>query len=429
MRTLPAGRAYSRRRRTALVVLCAAVAPLLPAFRTYVPHPEPPAITGRAFVITEDEVLASFSLDRVARALGAEGAGAWLDVVASSAERPAAAMPLNRLTASAAHDRTGPAAMMWAHVRPIAIVNRFDLAPANYSNCGEARFIYTRTNGSSTRLHIAVEAVLPNRHRDKGKAGCAAVAAFWWDLAQTESPDARRERLERFFFDDASLDAASFSRNGRIRTSEISDGRPRFAQFEMRHHCEPARPCRTRFARVPLDNMPDPALFDAGTPGDRGDAFRREFLRQVPSLAREDVNRMAMDLDRSYSVTDVDGLVPPFNYRLPFRRSLRGTAGREFREAIALELKKAGSGLTPEDIIDRAETQNCAGCHGKPGPVGGGAVFPQAFERGEHIAEQSRSAPRISPALREVFVPYRIEVLRAYLSATSFVSLSQEETQ
>lgn len=416
MRPFPAGPVRSCRSRSASIAFCAAVSLLLAAGRAYVPEPEPPAIAARAFVITEPDVLAPFALDRVARALGASGAGEWLDVVAPREERRQAVMPLNGFIAATEDGVWRPAGGEWAHVRPIAIVNRFDLAPADFANCGEYRLIYTRRNGTRAKLHIAIETVLPNPRPREGKAGCADVAEFWWELAQIESPELRRDRLERFFFHGGGLDRASFERAGRIRTSEISDGRPRFAQFEARRHCDAARPCRTQFARVPLDNMPDAALFDATVPGERGAAFRRAFLGQVGALAVNDVNRLTMSLDRAYSVRDVDGLVPAFNYRLPFRRSLRAPAGREFREQIAQELKKAGSDLAPEDIIDRAETQNCAGCHGKPGPVGGGAEFPKAFEQGEHISDESLlETATLSPAMQEVFVPYRIDLLRTYL--------------
>ena len=306
-------------------------------------------------------------------------------------------------------------------MRPIAIVNRFDLAPADFSHCGEYRLIFSRRTGNRTRLHIAVEAILPNTNPRLGRAGCASVAAFWWDLAATASANARRERLEAFFFRGLPffppvLDVRGFERTGRIRTSEISDGRPRFAQFELKRHCEMAQPCIARLTRVPLDNAPDGTLFDGDIAGERAASFRRDFLRQVASLAINDVNRYFMSVDRAYSVDGGDALIPAFNYQLPFRRAQRTAAGQMFRQQIARELKKAGSPLTPEDIIDRAETQNCTGCHGKPGSVGGGVVFPKAFELGEHIADESLfGSIRLSPALVDVLIPYRIGVLRRAL--------------
>lgn len=381
---------------------------------------------ARAFVITDAETLAPFAFDRVMAMVSAGRGAQWIDTLVADSIRPPRAdlMPLAGFIAVPDEDGSWrPAGRSnWSHVKAVAIVNRFDLAPAGFRHCGESRLIFTRRTEHAMRLHIAIEIILPNPNPQQGKAGCAGVAAFWQDLARTESSDARRQRLDRFFFAGtpplrAVLDARSFERGGRIRTSEISSARPKFRQFEVKRDCPSGRPCGARLARVPLDNMPDATLFAADTA--RAAAFRRDFLRQVPSLSIPDVNRYSMNVDRAYSVDNLEDHIAPFNYRLPFQRSLRTRTGQEFREQIARELQKAGSHLTPEDIIDRAETQNCAGCHAKPGPVGGGLEFPKAFDSGEHIAADSLEGPaRLSAALEEVFLPYRIRFLAEHVQAT-----------
>src|SRR5690349_16811 len=63
---------------------------------------------------------------------------------------------------------------------PLALTNRFDLAPANGANCGQYRAIYARrTNVETDRLHIIFEATLPNPDPAAGLAGCRPVAEFW----------------------------------------------------------------------------------------------------------------------------------------------------------------------------------------------------------------------------------------------------------
>jgi hypothetical protein len=166
--------------------------------------------------------------------------------------------------------------------------------------------------------------------------------------------------------------------------------------------------------------MPAAVLFDASLSNQSGKSFRREFLCQVALLARADVNRYSMNLGSAYSTSDIGTVVPQFNYQLPFRASLRTPAGRQFRRQIVRELKRIGSSLTPEDIIGRAETQNCVGCHGKPGPVGGGLIFPKAFETGEHVMDDTLvGKSRLSPAMENVFVPFRVLLLEEYLHATT----------
>ncbi|HYC93443.1 MAG TPA: hypothetical protein VEO54_29825 [Thermoanaerobaculia bacterium] len=410
-------------RAPAVAVALSAAALLLLGSSPYARKPSLSTLGARSFVITDAETLAPFTFERVMESLSAGRSAAWLEtlVAPQNSGRQPVVMPLSGFIVAPQDGHWRPAGARWSHVRPIAIVNRFDLAPADYRHCGEYRLILTRRTDGLARLHIAVEGVLPNPHPDQGKAGCAAIAAFWWDLAGIGPASARGERLERFFFDGGVLERDHFARNaGRIRTSEIGAGRPRFRQFELVRVCASTHICIRELTRVPLDNTPDGALFDAGLAGDRGASFRREFLRQVASLSIRDANRYSMTIDRTFSASNVETFVPVFNYRLPFLRSQRTAAGREFRARIAEELRKTSTGLTPEDVIARAETQNCMGCHGKSGPVGDGVVFPKAFEQGEQIADESMAkSPRLSPALEEVFVPYRIEVLREYLRTVS----------
>ena len=408
--------------------VCVATLLLGSGGRAYGPEPSPATIAARAFVITDAETLAPFTFDRaIAAVSSAESARTWLEtmtpVANDSASRRPVVTPLAGFIATADPGYWRLTGMPeWSHVRPIAIVNRFDLAPEDYSHCGEYRLIFSRRTTGRSRLNIAIEVALPNPHPREGKAGCAEVAAFWWELARITSAEERRDRLEQLFFGrypglSPVLDQQTFERGGRIRTSEISDGRPAFAQFEVKRH--PAQPY-WRLTRVPLDNMPSAALFAADVASEEAASFRREFVREVGSLSIPDVNRYSMNVDRAYSVSDVAALVPPFNYQLPFRRAQRTRVGQEFREQIAEELRKLGSPLTPEDIIARAETQNCAGCHGKPGPVGGDLIFPDAFEQGEHLEARSLvDSARLSPALKDTFLPYRIRVLRQFLKAVA----------
>jgi hypothetical protein len=382
-------------------------------------------VAGRAFVITDGHSLSPFSFEKVVTAVSSSSADAWLDVfntTRTTFEQRQAVVPLAGFVAMRGNVRWLPAASIgWANVRPIAVINRFDLAPDDYSNCGEYRVIFSHRNGQRRRLHVAFETVVANPSPALGKLGCAPIAAFWWELANLRSDQERAAKLSAFFFDGIEqlppvLSRATFEQYGRVRTSEVGDGRPNFAEFAIRRDCSAFHPCAARLTRVPLHNTPDGNLFDTNVAGERGAAFRRDFLRQVQSLARSGVNRYSMSTDLSYAITDISGVQAGFNYRLPFRRSMRTEAGQQFRDDIAAELLRIGSALTPEEIIDRSETQNCVGCHGKPGPVGGRDVFPSAFETGEHVKDDSTAqAVRLSPALETVFLPYRISVLRAYV--------------
>jgi hypothetical protein len=89
----------------------------------------------------------------------------------------------------------------------------------------------------------------------------------------------------------------------------------------------------------------------------------------------------------------------------------------KFRAQIDAELKRIGSTLTVNDLMTRADLQNCHGCHLGNVPVGEGVVFPPSFA-GTHVDE--RRTPNgtfmISPALRDVFAPNRVKILTDFLA-------------
>src|SRR5438067_29649 len=80
----------------------------------------------------------------------------------------------------------------------LGLLNRFDVAPADGSNCGQYRLVFAHRENDPIniqRLHLIFEAVLPNPHPEAGLAGCRTVAQLWSDLSSIDSLDVRRERL------------------------------------------------------------------------------------------------------------------------------------------------------------------------------------------------------------------------------------------
>ncbi len=103
-------------------------------------------------------------------------------------------------------------------VKPLALFNRLDLAPATFEHCGEYRVVYAVPNGGSKRFLLIFEAMLPNPHFKVGdpvasEAGCRPVAEFWAGLgsiAGTDEAAVRTERARRLaqFYYDGAVDAA-----------------------------------------------------------------------------------------------------------------------------------------------------------------------------------------------------------------------------
>ncbi|MEM7156699.1 MAG: hypothetical protein AAF799_27875 [Myxococcota bacterium] len=92
---------------------------------------------------------------------------------------------------------------------PIAAVNRFDLAPSDGSNCGEARLVMA--NNAANRMFVIFEAQIPNPDPECGISACAPVQEFWASLTDIDDPAARADELRMAYMDGhPDLDAAGF---------------------------------------------------------------------------------------------------------------------------------------------------------------------------------------------------------------------------
>lgn len=108
-------------------------------------------------------------------------------------------------------------------IRPLALFNRLDLAPADWSHCGEYRIVYAMPNGGfEKRFLLIFEAMLPNpgfkaNDAAASEAGCRPVAEFWAGLTGIAGTDDQAVRVERakqlsqFYYGGAAGPLASFA--------------------------------------------------------------------------------------------------------------------------------------------------------------------------------------------------------------------------
>ena len=327
---------------------------------------------------------------------------------------------------------------------PIALINRFDLTPPNGSNCGQYRMIFARvTTRPGERLHMIFESVLPNPHPESGLGGCRPVAEFWANMSHIDSPAERRALLEQFYFDGIAgfppvihPDHYSITGGG-VRTSEQQGnglGSNRMYQFRTTKECS-GGDCTLRMTPDVLENMPFGILFDSTANLPKGKAFRDAFVTQVQNLAIRDVNRYFMDIPRDFLVAESNSLdgEGSFAFDVPFSRARITAEGEEFRNRVQAELTRIGSTLTPEQIITRAETQNCVGCHFLGVPVGEGVQFPRSLDGIQQVTEDQPEAGefgpnsryRISSAMSDVFIPHRMKILTDFLATGKAPERSQ----
>jgi hypothetical protein len=173
-----------------------------------------------------------------------------------------------------------------------------------------------------------------------------------------------------------------------------------------------------------LENTVAGRLFDGNESMPAAQQFRREFLRQVETLAIRDVNLYFMNLPPEFLLAESDPGSGDYAalYGLSFLVGHLSADGRAFGAEIEKELNRIGSKLKPADIISRAETQTCVGCHLTAGPIGGGVSFPRPGFPFEHVSEIVREPGEaglrfaISPAMRNVFIPHRMKILQQFLA-------------
>ena len=172
-----------------------------------------------------------------------------------------------------------------------------------------------------------------------------------------------------------------------------------------------------------LENTPFGRFFDATYETDKAKRFRDAFVANVRTLAIPDENLFFEDIPRESllvesnpgeSETDVV-------FEIPFGLSQFTPQGADFAARIRAELSKAGSRLSPLEIVTRAQRLSCAGCHFFRGNVEGhGDNIPgiEVYQQiSESFTEPGESGPRfvISRTMQEHFIPHRMDILRAFL--------------
>lgn len=321
-----------------------------------------------------------------------------------------------------------------ASYAPIGLYNRFDLAPLDGSNCGEYRAVFGKLPGQGPgRSFIIFEAVLPNPRPDLGLEGCRPVANFWRDQTSAALSGATRaSQLRTFYFTGLPgfrpvfhVDhyGGSSTGLGQVRTNQFVQVPWLLREFKLVRICfgGSSTNCPPRFVPSTVKVNPFGNLFNPASAHPLAAAFQSAFLNQVPLLAINNLNTFTMATEAQFNVGQSDsqtgGAIDNYVAQL-------GAGPSAFRTAIQARLTSIGSPLTPDQIVARALTQSCAGCHQRSNGanLGGGLVWPPSDSSGfVHNSEFTEVGPdgprfRISPALTATFLPRRKVVLEAFLN-------------
>jgi hypothetical protein len=321
---------------------------------------------------------------------------------------------------------------------PITLTNRFDLAPGNGAHCGEYRIVYARNSGlldDRNRNFLIFEAALPNPDPTLGLKGCKEVVKLWTSLTKVTSAKKRGEILESFYYKGylnfiPVIHARNFGANslgaGQFRTNQFMQPRDQFASgvWTMREYKLDFVAATSAVIRpVTVKTNPFGPLFQSEGAHPRRAEFQDYFITQVAGLA-------VPNFSFNYSTPDQfnTGQSQANGAENNYVTQLGGDTS-VFGQRIQAELTRIGSPLTPTNVVARAQSLSCAGCHRlnanpefaiERRDLGGGLVMPvsldftQTGERSKEIVN-GEEAWAVSPAMKTVFLPARKQLVFDYL--------------
>jgi hypothetical protein len=428
--------------------------------------------TGNALVVTDPAVLSRFSLDRVLGQIidlaAGSGAAGWTPDEAlrrmfdTQNDAANAVFPGNAHCDDADNKafKNGPAVDCPRaegtlassdglfipgdpdYFAPVALVNRFDLMPQSLSTCGEHRIVYAKWSGRTDpadRLFVIFEGIIPNPWPGH-LMGCRAVAEAWGSLDKETDPEVIGQKLEELYFNGIGTlmplvhpnhfgitgneDDPYGSSKGQVRVSQRMQDPWEMREYRLMVSSDAQNTSFVSFEPSTVKNNPRPELFNLTTSTEKAVGFREEFLnKDLWNLAQKDFRHIRMQTSNMHNGGEsaVSG-----DADVSYLSQATGVAGQDFvsRVGTMLESMQLGQDCPPEDpldaqaIVNRASMLTCAGCHAPEkflGPerrIGCGLTWPSTL--GEvHIDETGT----LSPALKEVFLPRRANVLETYLQA------------
>jgi hypothetical protein len=304
---------------------------------------------------------------------------------------------------------------------PIAAVNRFDLAAADGSDCGEQRLIVA--SNQQSRMFVIFEARIPNPDPSCGLLACRPIVDFWLSLSDIDDPNVRAEQLRMAFLDGhPQLSEAGFEPfmsgvnltfgSGQIRSNSFDQDPWTLRQFRFVSEAE-----RLGVVAVPVTGNVFGPLWNDLSEAPQGIACRQSILANLQGLLVDDVTTMGMLVDPICFAGESRN-----DEHVDYATHLLAGSG-VFEAALADRLAQLGSDLHPVELANRATfAVSCMGCHelalGLPlghalfAPISLG--FVQVDEFAQEPCTGGGPCFAISPGLDQAFLPARLAVLENF---------------
>ena len=308
---------------------------------------------------------------------------------------------------------------------PLGLFNRFDLAPADASNCGEYRIVYAKKSTSPTnRFLVIFEAKLPNP-TPGAIAGCKPVVDFWANLPT--DPVQRVTKLESFYYQGLPgfgpvVTHANYGIPfGQVR-SNLFVSEPTFQPWLLREHRTDLAGGVPVFRIDTVKENPLAEFYRAGAlPGNTTAADRAAFRTHVLGQPVCNLVRPELKIPGATPAQIVNGIGagfdPAFN---EFQSVSLGDSDNPasnpdpaFVADLTTKLGALGtSTVNATQLLNRAGAMTCGGCHqfSATKDIGSGTQWP-ASAGFVHIAENGG----LSPALNNFFLPERARILSRFV--------------
>jgi hypothetical protein len=337
-----------------------------------------------------------------------------------------------------------------AQWKPLAVSNRFDLAPAGGENCGEARASFFMPPGVVTapaRAFMIFEAVVPNPQPNLGLDGCRAVQNFWQSLGSIADPAARGVKLtQAFLTGEPGLTAAGVKpfftfenfgeHKGRVRTETfgVAGVVPGWDFREFRINADGSAlhmPVAQSFAVTAFASSDHPKAAQC----------RQELLNTLGTLTPASPNLNFLGLDVSPTCFDgasgnfgnrpeelvALGVQPEFTAALQARAAVLAPAANLSAVQIAARVSFGGTCIGCHFRQDQAAQRNLGQGLVLPvvTPVGAESLDDVDFTMVNNLRQEpcAASGPdaaqncfKLSPTLGAIFLPHRKSVLESYLN-------------
>ncbi len=300
-----------------------------------------------------------------------------------------------------------------------ALVNRIDLTPADGAHCGNQRIAFANNapigNG---RMLLIVEAQVPNPNPVQGRLGCKPIADFWKSLESVSDATERGLRLREAFLNGGGAGFAPFINafnltqgTGQIRTNNFNDEDWTLREFKFE-----ISGTSSRIIPGPMGDAPPGVLWNDTVNTPTGEACRANFLTALDGLLTDEPGAMHFVVDEACRDSESLNDFTAQNYPM----HLLAGDPNGFQAELATRLQ--GTGLTPVDIATRARfAGSCIGCHqeSRGNTLGNGVAAPSSLSFvhiEERFLEDCADGPcfPISRGLKDVFLPYRKQVLDAF---------------